>query len=458
VAKAGPGLRFNEHIEGDGRTVFAHACKMGPDGIVSKRKDSPYRALPGSRASACGVTDLIDRITNPSQNNVVALRVLPMANDEHVAILKKGVAAWNKWRGENPDIRPDLSGVDLSGVDLNWAKLHAANLSGANLSEATFSGANLSWADLNWAKLCEATFGGADLTSATLRGANLRGAYLIRARLYEAHLSGATLSRAKLLEANLYGANLSGADLQRADLSAASLSEAKLYKANLTGTCLQRATLVDTDLTGADLTGCRIYGASAWNLKLEGTKQQDLVITPEDEPAVTVDNIEVAQFIYLMLNNQKVRDVIDTITSKVVLILGRFTPVRKPMLDALRDELRKPGRGYVPVVFDFEKSRSQTTVETVTLLARMARFVIADLSDAKSVLQELQAIVPNSPKLAVQPVIISAQEEPGMFDSIEIYRSVAKTYRYDDLAQLTANLDKWVIRPAEAKVSELRGS
>jgi len=54
-----------------------------------------------------------------------------------------------------------------------------------------------------------------------------------------------------------------------------------------------------------------------------------LIITPPNEPEITVDNIEVAQFIYLMLYNQKIRDVIDTITSKVVLILGRFTPERK---------------------------------------------------------------------------------------------------------------------------------
>jgi len=33
-------MRFNEHIEGEGPTVFAHACKMGLQGIVSKRKDS----------------------------------------------------------------------------------------------------------------------------------------------------------------------------------------------------------------------------------------------------------------------------------------------------------------------------------------------------------------------------------------------------------------------------------
>jgi bifunctional non-homologous end joining protein LigD len=44
LAKAGPGIRFNEHIEGDGATVFQHACKLGLEGIVSKRKDSPYRS------------------------------------------------------------------------------------------------------------------------------------------------------------------------------------------------------------------------------------------------------------------------------------------------------------------------------------------------------------------------------------------------------------------------------
>ena len=44
LTKAGPGLRLNEHIEADGPTVFAHACRMGLEAIVSKRKDSPYRS------------------------------------------------------------------------------------------------------------------------------------------------------------------------------------------------------------------------------------------------------------------------------------------------------------------------------------------------------------------------------------------------------------------------------
>jgi bifunctional non-homologous end joining protein LigD len=45
LAKAGPGIRLNEHLEHeDGATVFRHACKLGLEGIVSKRRDSPYRS------------------------------------------------------------------------------------------------------------------------------------------------------------------------------------------------------------------------------------------------------------------------------------------------------------------------------------------------------------------------------------------------------------------------------
>jgi bifunctional non-homologous end joining protein LigD len=44
LAKAGPGLRLNEYIEADGPTVFAHACKMGLEGIVSKHRTSTYRS------------------------------------------------------------------------------------------------------------------------------------------------------------------------------------------------------------------------------------------------------------------------------------------------------------------------------------------------------------------------------------------------------------------------------
>ena len=137
--------------------------------------------------------------------------------------------------------------------------------------------------------------------------------------------------------------------------------------------------MVETDLANADLTGCSIYGISAWRLKLsEGTKQHDLVITPEDEPEVTADDLEVAQFLYLVLHSEKLRRTIDSITSKVVLILGRFPPERKAVgLDDMRDGCAQTDLGYVSVLSTSSHREARRRSDRL-MLARMARFVIAD--------------------------------------------------------------------------------
>jgi uncharacterized protein YjbI with pentapeptide repeats len=279
-----------------------------------------------------------------------------------------------------------------------------------------------------------------NLSRADLSGANLRGA-----DLHGAKLNGANLSKADLQETNLREASLKGADLQEANLSRADLSRADL----------EFAILIDTDLTEADLRGCRVYGVSAWRTKLDRVLQENLIISEFSDPQITVDNIEVVQFANLLLHREKLGVVIDAVTAKVVLLLGRLTRERKAVLDALVEALRR--RNYIPILFDFEKPASRSFSETIMLLASLARFVIADITDAKSVFQELEAVVPRSPRLPVQPIISADQPEPLMFDFIASYPWVLKTYCYDNLAQLIANLDERVIRPAEAKAVEVRG-
>lgn len=85
----------------------------------------------------------------------------------------------------------------------------------------------------------------------------------------------------------------------------------------------------------------------------------------------------------------------------------------------------------------------------------MVRFVIADLTDAKNVLQELQAIVPNSPSVFVQPLLLASQEEPGMFDFFRRFLSVLEPVRYTDMNALVAELAGTVIARAEAKAEAL---
>ena len=381
-----------------------------------------------------------------------------MANPEHLDWVLQGGPPWdalNKAHGFS--VQLDLRGADLSGrilrgvalykADLSDAKLASCDLSDAFLNSANLRGANLEAAKLIGAKLIHADLRNANLANARLIKADLTHAILIRANLAEAHLHEAVLEKADLFAAycpatKFVNAKLSGANLRQAHLFGADLTGAKLMEADLSF-----ANLVESVLDGADLTGANIYGISAWGVKLNDIKQSGLRIAPPVGPVITVDDLEVAQFIYMLLNNEKVRHVIDTITSKVVLILGRFTEERKAVLDSLRNELRK--RDYVPVLFDFEHGPERTTVETIVTLAHMCKFVIADITDAKSVLQELQAIVPDNPSVPVQPLLLASQEEPGMFDHFRRYPWVLNTHRYKDMDELLGSLDEKVIDPAE---------
>ena len=241
-----------------------------------------------------------------------------------------------------------------------------------------------------------------------------------------------------------------GAFLFYANLSSADLSQADLSGANLSG-----AVLIRTNLKQANLTGCLVHGISVWDTNLEGATQSNLVITTEGEPPIQLDNLEVAQFIYLLLRSEKLRHIIDAITSKVVLILGRFAPERKVILAAIRDALRK--RNYLPVLFDFEKPTSRDLTETVSTLAHMARFVIADITDPRSIPQELMAIVPNLPSVPVQPLLLASQHEYGMFEHFRQYPWVLKPFLYKSQKRLLAELEKRVIAPAEAKAKQQTG-
>ena len=230
------------------------------------------------------------------------------------------------------------------------------------------------------------------------------------------------------------------------------LSQAILTGANLSGADLSLAVLIGATLEDANLHGCTVYGVSVWDVRLRGAIQSNLVITPYGQSAIEVDNLEVAQFIYLLLKNERIRNVINTITSKVVLILGRFTPERKAVLDAIRDELRK--RDYLPVLFDFQKPDSKDLTGTVTTLANMARFIIADLTDPSCSPYEVGRIVPDT-KVPLQAIILDGQRPFAMFTDLLDYPWVLPPYKYTSAETLLANLDD-VIAPAEAKVKELR--
>jgi uncharacterized protein YjbI with pentapeptide repeats len=306
-------------------------------------------------------------------------------NIEHQKLLTRGANAWNRWRKENPDIRPKLGYTNLRDKDL--------------------SGYNFDYAFIPYSILSKCKF-----KHATFRNADLRGT-----------------------------------SLRRADLS----------HANLEGAILRHTSLAECIVDDAVFTGCEIYGVAAWNLAGEPRDQSDMLIKATfEESGITVDDLEVAQFIFLLLNNPKIRGILETVTSKAVLILGRFTDERKKVLDALRSKLRT--KNLVPILFDFDKPDNRDLTETVSVLAHMARFVIADITDAKSIPQELQKIVPNLPSLPIRPIILEGQYEYAMFNDFSGYLSVIlPPYRYQDIDHLLNSLEEEVIKPALNKAEEI---
>lgn len=253
---------------------------------------------------------------------------------------------------------------------------------------------------------------------------------------------------------NLYKAPLREAALNEVDLSLADLREADLNRAVLREADLNRADLSGTDLSGADLSNCIIYGVTAWNSVLKDAIQNNLIITRSHEPTITVDDLEIAQSIFLLLNNQKLWHLAETITSKAVLILGRFTGERKKVLDAIREGLRQ--RGYIPIHFDFDPPADRDLTQKVPLLARVSRFIIIDHSDPLNIFQVLNAIVPDLPTVPVQPLIMSSQREFEIFKPFERYSWVLPIHKYEQADDLLGAFSEKVIQPAEAKANELR--
>ena len=326
----------------------------------------------------------------------------------HLAELRKGLDSWNKWRREHPEIRPMLFGAPLR----DWK--------GANFN------------------LCNANLIQADLRDATLIGTNF----------HEANLGGAKLN----------GANLMGANFCRTDLYETDLSKAKLTHANLQGTQLAR-----TNFSGATLSGCTIYGLSAWNLNVRGAKwEEDLRILYKvrqangrwDKGEFPVKDLEVAQFVFLLLDNTRFNNFFSTMTSKAVVIMGRFLPeARKKIIDVLRRNLRK--HGFLPIVFDFEPKGRDLT-ETIKTLVGLCQFAIVDITNPSSSPLELDATVKDY-QVPFVPIIQKGEEPFSMFKDLQKYPWMLKRLTYESAANLSRVTKPLIIDRAKRVCKEIEG-
>jgi hypothetical protein len=211
------------------------------------------------------------------------------------------------------------------------------------------------------------------------------------------------------------------------------LSLARLAGALLTDCSLNRA-----DLEGSDLRGVYMWGCSYWGVSLDDkTKQSDIRITSDFDWVdfamtresrrraranadfdITIDDLRVADFMWQIRDYpERVADMINAATGKLVLLLGRFTGPQRTILDTVMAPTLTRHR-YIPMVFDFQPPRNRDVIESVAILAGLSRFVIADLTDARSTPLESQLL---APMLAIPffPVVRRGHRIFSMFGDLQ---------------------------------------
>jgi uncharacterized protein YjbI with pentapeptide repeats len=269
-----------------------------------------------------------------------------MANSEHIMVIKKGVKEWNRWRDENPNVRPDLIDANLVLADLSRVNLSEANLRGANLMEAELNGADLRMADLNRANLNKTKLILADLNRANLNAANLSDAMLGNANLTKANISAANLSNA-----HLRLADLSWADLSKANLSEASLSKANLYEAVLTRADFSWAYLSEADIIGADFSWANLYNADLSQANLNSVDLRKTNFSQAFMDSTIFSNVDLSKAIGLEnVKHQGPSTIgIDTLflsKGKIPKVFLRGSGVPEILIDYLPSFLNQPVQYY----------------------------------------------------------------------------------------------------------------
>lgn len=241
------------------------------------------------------------------------------------------------------------------------------------------------------------------------------------------------------IQPDLTRIDLSGRDLTGINFKGVGLFKADLSNANLHNANLRQSIAIKANFSGSNLSGAYVYGISAWDVETDdNTNQKDLIITEPQTPIITVDNLQLAQFIHLLINNKNIRDVIQAVSNKAVLILGRFADGHIDILRQIKVKIRE--LGYLPILFDFDKPNNRNLTETVITLASLSKVVICDLTNPACIPQELQATIPNFSSVIFQPIIMKDMKEYAMFESFKMYTWVNPIIEYKNIEDLNMKI------------------
>jgi uncharacterized protein YjbI with pentapeptide repeats len=385
-------------------------------------------------------------------------------NEDHLQILKESLRRnncrfWNRWRKKHPRVVPDLRGVILVGRVLRRYDFDRARLEGAILDGANLGGARLERSSLRGASLDRANLSSVHAWKADFSGARLRDAVLEQGDFRQAVFG----SDAYMKHVNCRNADFTGAKLAGASLSGADLTSARLDHADLQGTYLDEAILNQTSLLGANLRGAGVSGAFIRRVRTDAkTDQRDLSVDVHvvwDRPRGDIvefdsaDDLRLVQFHDIVDEHGAVANLISASAKRVVLILGRFLPRRKRVLDRLAAALHV--RGKVPVIFDFPGPAEREISDTVRFIAGMSQFIVVDLTKASSVPLELQATIPDL-MVPVLPIVESGQPVFAMFSDLQRrYPWIQPTVSYKNADELVRCVDEAIVDRAERAAEQI---
>jgi len=402
-------------------------------------------------------------------------------NEKHLQVLKESLRRrsprfWNRWREQHPRVSPDLRGLWLVGGFLRGFNLTGVKLDGANLERADLAGVHLERSSLKEACVRYANFSNVHAEKSNLNGADFRGATLAQSDFRRSTcLPGTSLLGTSFIHANLREADFSGAKMHEARFSAADLTQTRFDHADMKGALLNDAILDGTSFLGTRLRGAHVYGTFIRQVKIDKTTDQsDLfvdvhVVWERDRPRrqraqraqglemiefTNVNDIQFAQFHNIVDDSGSVGKLLAATTKRVVLILGRFRPRQKRVLEALAEALRR--RGKIAVIFDFPSPEDREVSDTVRFIAGMSQFIVVDMTKSSSVPLELQATIPEL-MVPVLPIVQTGHPIFSMFADLQRrYFWIQRPVSYDNAKQLVDYVDEAIILTAQRAADEIR--
>lgn len=290
------------------------------------------------------------------------------------------------------------------------------------------------------------------------------GKHFFQISIYSAFAEGMTFENATFNHVLFEEGDFSRVNFINCEFTNVKFNKTILTDSNFDGAVfincsLNRVNLTNSIFTVKQISQTVIYGISAWDIVTsEDSIQNELVIEKtydlysdiiqSGRIPMMVDNIELAQFIYYLSNHKKIRDTLNILNNKGVLILGRFADGGLERLHKVREWFA--ARNYIPMIFDFEHLESMDRTETIVTMGGLSKIVLADVSGS-SVPHELHAILINF----LKPVIAFHEDKPySMMDDLVRKNRFFQALAYEDMSGLIEQLPEKV-NSAEKDYSQI---